>query len=77
MQFAYKNGRLAVTGHYGYALGVNVARVRFANTKSAPKKVTLNGKAVGAEKVTFDSANGVLDVALDIPFKTSFVLELH
>ncbi|KAI0806671.1 alpha-glucosidase [Fomes fomentarius] len=77
VSFAYESGRLTVRGNYGYALGVNLARVRFANAKSAPKSVTLNGKAVSKDKVAFDSATGVVDVALDVPFKSSFVLQLH
>ena len=77
VSFAYKSGKLTVKGSFGYSTGVNVSRVRFANTKSAPKTVKLNGKAVRAEKVAFDSATGVLDVSLDIPFKSSFTVELH
>ena len=76
MSFAYAKGKLTVKGSFGYATGVNVSRVRFANTKSAPKSVKLNGKAVGADKVAFDSANGVVDVTLDIPFKSGFIVEL-
>ena len=77
VSFTYNKGRLDVRGWYGYVTGVNVARVRFANTKTAPKSVTLNGKTVAANKITFDSSSEVLDVALDIPFKSSFVVELH
>ena len=75
--FEYAKGRLEVKGEFGYAIGVDVARVRFAGTKSAPGKVTLNGEVVDAEKVKFDNGTGVLDVALGIPFKSSFVVELH
>ncbi len=75
--FAYEPGRLDVWGWYGYATGVNLARVRFANTKRAPTRVTLDGRTVAADKVAFDAGSGVLDVTLDIPFKSSFVVELH
>ncbi|TBU29276.1 alpha-glucosidase [Dichomitus squalens] len=76
VSFAYNRGKLTVKGSFGYATGVNVSRVRFANTKSAPKSVKFNGKAVSADKVAFDSANGVLDVTLGIPFKSNFIVEL-
>ena len=76
VSFAYAKGKLTVKGSFGYATGVNVSRVRFANTKSAPKSVKLNGKAVGADKVAFDSVNEVLDVTLGIPFKSGFTVEL-
>ena len=66
-----------MTGEFGYAVGVDVARVRFAGTKSAPKTVTLNGRAVDAKMVVFDGSTGVLDVVLGIPFESGFVVELH
>ncbi|KAI0713763.1 alpha-glucosidase [Earliella scabrosa] len=74
--FKYANGRLVVTGWYAYPLGVDVARVRFANTKAAPKSVRLNGKKLAANKIVYDAETGVLDVALGISFKTSFVVEV-
>ncbi|KAI0695583.1 alpha-glucosidase [Cerioporus squamosus] len=76
VDFAYKGGKLTVKGSFGYPTGVNVSRVRFANTKSAPKIVKLNGKAVSADKVAFDSTTDVLEVTLGIPFKSSFTVEL-
>ena len=76
VSFTYKAGKLTVKGSFGHATGVNVARVRFANAKSAPRQVRLNGKAVDKSKVAFDAETGVVDVSLGIPFKSSFVLEL-
>ncbi|TFK83789.1 glycoside hydrolase family 31 protein [Polyporus arcularius HHB13444] len=76
VEFAYKGGKLTVKGTFGYPTGVDVSRVRFANTKSTPKTVRLNGKAVTPDKIAFDSATGVLDVTLGIPFKSSFTVEL-
>ncbi|KAI1785629.1 galactose mutarotase-like domain-containing protein [Ganoderma leucocontextum] len=75
---AYEKGDgLDVRGWYGHATGANVSRVRFANTKSASTRVMLNGRAVAADRLAFDSSTGVLDVTLDIPFKSSSVVELY
>ena len=72
--FTFANGTLKVEGQFGYELGVNVARVRFANMQSAPGNVTLDGEVIDAIKVAFDADAGVLDVALDVPFDANFTL---
>ena len=72
--FTFSHGTLKVNGQFGYELGVNVARVRFANMQSTPRMVVLNGKAVETSKVTFDADVGVLDVVLDTPFISGFTL---
>ena len=51
VSFAYSKGKLTAKGKFGHALGVNVSRVRFAGTKSAPKSVKVNGKTVGPDYV--------------------------
>ena len=68
-RFAYKGGKLSVTGAFAYPLGVNVSRVRFAGARGAPKRVRVNGKSVSGDKVAFD-------VTLDLPFKAGFTVEL-
>ena len=74
MAFTFSHRTLKVEGQFGYALGVNVARVRFANVQNEPRRVVLNGKAVQASKVVFNVDVGVLDVALDMPFTSGFTL---
>ena len=76
VEFAYKNGKLTVEGHFGYGIGVNVARVRFGDMKRAVRGAKMNGKAVSAKKVSFDEDAGVGDVSLGIPFTSGFTVEL-
>ncbi|GJE88081.1 glycoside hydrolase family 31 protein [Phanerochaete sordida] len=74
VDFSYKNGALAVSGHFGYALGVKVARVRFLGVASAPKTVKVNGQPVHSAAFTFDKIHQVLDVTLDTPFTKGFTV---
>lgn len=71
----YKSGTLAVTGQFGYALGVNVSRVRFLGVKKSPKAVMANGKAVLASGYSYDSTSKVLDVTIGQPFTKGLTVQ--
>lgn len=73
--FGYKKGVLTVAGKFGHALGVNVARVRFLGVASAPKTVTVNGKAVKSTAFSYDKDSQVLDVTVNTPFNRGFTLQ--
>jgi alpha-glucosidase len=69
---SFKNGKLDVSGSFGFAMGVNVSRIRFLGATSSPKEVIVDGKATGASQVSYDSVNKVLDVSLGKPFVQGF-----
>ncbi|KXN82694.1 putative alpha/beta-glucosidase agdC [Leucoagaricus sp. SymC.cos] len=71
----FKGAKLDVRGSFGFATGVNVARVRFLNVQSKPKTIGVNGKSVGASDVAYDSSNKVLDVSVDLAFRNNFSVE--
>jgi alpha-glucosidase len=72
---SYKQGVLTVKGNFGYALGVNVARVRFLNVRSAPKTVGVDGVKVNNTAVSYDKDVQVLDVTLNTPFSKDFTVQ--
>ncbi|KAI0738055.1 alpha-glucosidase [Daedaleopsis nitida] len=76
VSFEYRAGRLAVRGAFGYPLGVKVARVRFAGVERRPDAVSVDGEAVGVDRVEFDSERGVLDIALGFSFDRNFTIEV-
>ncbi|KAF8870107.1 family 31 glycoside hydrolase [Gymnopilus junonius] len=44
VKMVFANGKLNVSGSFGYNLGVNVQRVRFLGIASSPKRVLVNGR---------------------------------
>ena len=72
VKFAFGNGRLDVSGQFGFPTGVNVARVRFLGVKESPSHITLSGKAVNRANISFDKSNKVLDVVVGISFAKAF-----
>jgi alpha-glucosidase len=71
------NGRLNVSGSFGYSLGVNVARVRVLGVSKAPKTVTL---AYGGKTTTvmakYKQDTQVLDVPVGMPFDKAFTVTM-
>jgi len=72
VKMSFKNGKLDVSGSFGFATGVNVSRIRFLGVNSTPKQVIVDGKVKGASQVSYDSANKVLDVSIGKPFVKGF-----
>jgi alpha-glucosidase len=72
VKLSFKNGKLDVSGSFGFATGVNVARIRFLGANSSLNEVIVDGKATGASQVSYDSANKVLDVSIRKPFVQGF-----
>ncbi|KAF4614964.1 hypothetical protein D9613_003515 [Agrocybe pediades] len=75
VKFAFSNGRLDVSGKFGYNAGVKVARVRFLNVNSAPLVVTYNGKAVKKGDYSYDSKKKVLDVTVAAELTKGFSVQ--
>ncbi|KAF9447127.1 glycoside hydrolase family 31 protein [Macrolepiota fuliginosa MF-IS2] len=69
----FQGGKLDVSGSFGFATGVEVARVRFLNVPSAPKQVEVNGKSLNNSD--YDATNQVLDVAVNVAFDKNLVVE--
>ncbi|KXN85442.1 Alpha/beta-glucosidase agdC, partial [Leucoagaricus sp. SymC.cos] len=67
-----KGAKLDVRGSFGFATGVNVARVRSLNVQSKPMTIGVNGKSVGASDVAYDSSNKILDVTVNLAFRSNF-----
>ncbi|KAI0806670.1 alpha-glucosidase [Fomes fomentarius] len=82
VSFAYTGGKgrtgslLIVRGSFDYPTRVKLARVRFANIRSVPRSVKMDGRAVAKEKITLDRERGVLVVELDIRFSSNFAVEV-
>lgn len=71
VSFSYQNGKLTVSGKFGFATGVNVARVKFLGVAHAPHTAQVNGKH-GLS--SYDAASQVLTVAVGTPFKQGFTV---
>ena len=61
-----------MSGSFGFATGVNISRIRFLGVNSSPKQIIVDGKITGASRVSYDSANKVLDVSIGKPFVKGF-----
>ena len=72
VKMSFKNGKLDVSGNFGFATGVNVSRIRFLGVNSPPKQVIVDAKATSTSQVSYDSANKVLDVSVGKPFVKGF-----
>lgn len=75
VNMVFANGKLNISGSFGYNLGVNVSRVRFLGVGSTPSSVLVNEKAVGTSEYAYDPTNKVLDVDIGEPFNKSFSVE--
>jgi len=75
IKMMFENGILRVTGSFGFATGVNVARVRILNTNKAPNTVRVNSAKMDTSDVMYDAANKVLDVTVDLPFNMDLSVE--
>ncbi|KAI0792610.1 alpha-glucosidase [Abortiporus biennis] len=75
VELTFKKGQLTVSGKFGFETHVNVARVRFLGVSSQPRVVRVNGHQVQTTSVSFDGANQVLTVELDMPFKQGFTIQ--
>lgn len=71
VNFGFARGKLTVTGKFGFAMGVEVARVRFLGVQHAPDAVELNGKVKGGS-FTYDGTSKVLIVNVGAAFKEGF-----
>ncbi|KZW01941.1 glycoside hydrolase family 31 protein [Exidia glandulosa HHB12029] len=75
VSFKYAKGRLTVTGHFGYKLGVKISSVTVLGVKSSgPYK--LDGKAVAKTSVAVNAASQSVDVKIGIPFTKPFTLSV-
>ncbi|KAF7298389.1 putative alpha/beta-glucosidase agdC [Mycena kentingensis (nom. inval.)] len=72
----FKHGALTVTGHFGFKVGVNVARVKVLGVEKAPRSVVVNGKAVKKGAVGYDATNKVVSVQVDLPLTHGFTVVL-
>lgn len=75
VKFAFRNGKLDVSGRFGYRTGVNVGRVKFLGVTANPSKVTIDGKSVKKSDVVYDAANKVLDVTVGVAFNKGFSVQ--
>ncbi|KAI0081490.1 alpha-glucosidase [Panus rudis PR-1116 ss-1] len=75
VDFSFKKSTLTVSGKFGFATGVKVARVKFLNVVTAPKSVKVNGKAVKAGSVSYDNSTKVLTAELGIKFNQGFKVQ--
>ncbi|KAH9477307.1 putative alpha/beta-glucosidase agdC [Psilocybe cubensis] len=75
VKFAFSNGKLDVSGRFGYRTGVNVARVRFLGVNANPSRVTVDGRSVKRSDVSYDAANKVLDVTVGVAFNKGFSVQ--
>ncbi|KAF9554267.1 alpha-glucosidase [Agrocybe pediades] len=76
--FNFKNGKLAVTGQFGFDVGVGVKRVRFLGVDKMPTKVVMDGKEVSKGDISHDGKTKVLDVVVGIgKFVKAFSVEYH
>ncbi|KAF8957752.1 glycoside hydrolase family 31 protein [Flammula alnicola] len=73
----FKDGRLDVSGSFGYATGVNVSRVRFLGVTSSPKQVSVHGKVALRSQYSYDAASKVLDVLIGEPFVKGFSVQYN
>ncbi|KXN83828.1 putative alpha/beta-glucosidase agdC [Leucoagaricus sp. SymC.cos] len=62
--------KLDVRGSFGFATGVNVARIHFLNVQSKPMTIGVNSK-----DVAYDSSNKILDVTVSLAFRNNFSVE--
>jgi hypothetical protein len=60
-----------MSGSFGFAMGVNISRMRFLGVNSSPE-VIVDGKATGTSQVSHNSANKVFDVRIGKPFVKGF-----
>lgn len=75
VKFAYANSKLTVSGNFGYALGVKLARVRFLNVAKAPSSVSVNSQKVVNSAFAYNSTNQVLDVTFNTTFTKGFTVQ--
>lgn len=75
VKFGFHNNTLTVSGHFGYDLGVKLARVRILNVNTAPKIIKVNSKKIFDSAVVYNSSNKVLDVTFNATFNKSFMLQ--
>ena len=68
----FKNGKIDMPGSFGFAMGVNISRIRFLGVNSSLKEVIVDGKSTGALQV---SVNKVLDVRIWEPFVKGFSVQ--
>jgi alpha-glucosidase len=73
---SFARGTLVVAGHFGFRTGVKTARVRFLGVAKAPGNVRLDGKPVSRQKVVYNKATKVLDVAVGLDFTHGFTVSL-
>jgi alpha-glucosidase len=77
VSMAFAHGTLSVQGQFGFALGVDVARVRILGQAEAPKAVRLTvGAKTASASFSWDKSTQVLDVAVGVAFKQNFQLKL-
>ncbi|PPQ96021.1 hypothetical protein CVT25_013883 [Psilocybe cyanescens] len=75
VKFAFANGKLDVSGRFGYRTGVKVERVRFLGVTSNPSRVTVDGRSVKKTDVVYDEKNKVLDVTVGVAFTKGFSVQ--
>lgn len=71
----FKNGRLKISGNFGYPTGVNTLRVRFLSVMSFPEIVSLDDVPVHASQLSYDLQSKVLDVFIGTPFAGGFIVQ--
>ena len=54
LKMLFKNGKLDVSGSFGFATGVNSSRIRFLGVNSPPRQVIADGEAAEASQVSYD-----------------------
>ncbi|KAF4614427.1 hypothetical protein D9613_003527 [Agrocybe pediades] len=78
VSFNFKNGKLTVTGRFGFDVGVGVKRVRFLGVDKTPTKVVMDAKEIGKGDISYDGETKVLDVVVGAEkFDKAFSVEYH
>ncbi|KAF9009726.1 glycoside hydrolase family 31 protein [Cyathus striatus] len=75
VKFSFSSGKLNVSGSFGFALGVKVARVKFLNVHEAPSMVKTDRGTLHPSQFSYDPTTKMLTVTTALDFTHGFSLQ--
>ncbi|KAK0441270.1 glycoside hydrolase family 31 protein [Armillaria borealis] len=69
VEMSFSNGKLVVSGSFGFEVGVDVARVLVLGVEDEPDSVHVNNQTAESE---YDEDKKVLDISVELPLNQAF-----